>query len=97
MAKNYKLVKDCDTIMVYAYETDSENLTITFFLETKTVDINYSYFALRDILLKPLWDNEKKKAVKHSSCYGEWKTDPIINLSAEDIEFIYTKCKELFY
>lgn len=96
MMTNFKKVSECSRSVTYAYKTDYDDLSVSFDKETKSVDIHYARFVVREATLEPQWEMETDAWLKHSCKYGHWQSETIISLSAEDIEFINKKCKELF-
>ena len=93
---DFKLVSESERDVTYAYKTDYDDLSLTFDKESKSVDISYRRFVFKDDSLKPQWKAEFDEWLKHSCKYGHWQSETIICLSADDIDFIGKKCKELF-
>lgn len=96
MKTDFKLISESDSNVTYAYKTDYDDLSIHFNKDMKNVDIHYARFVVKEQSLVPQWENETDKWLKHSCKYGHWQSETIICLSAEDIEFINQKCKEIF-
>lgn len=94
--EKFKLISETNSYVAYAYKTDYDEFTVNFDKEIKTVDIRQSHFVLKDATLEPQWKDETDKWLKHSCKYGHWQSETLICLSADDIEFISHKCKELF-
>ena len=92
----FKLISECSRSVTYAYKTDYEDLSVSFDKEMKCVDIHYAHFVFKEPMLEPQWKDEKDEWLKHSCKYGHWQSETIIVLSAEDIEWINNKCKEIF-
>lgn len=93
---DFKLISEDSKNVVYKYKTDYDDLSISFNKELKCVDIHYAYFVLKDRTLEEQWKNETDEWSKRSCEYGYWQSETIICLSADVIEFINKKCKELF-
>lgn len=94
---DFKLVNENDSeYVVYAYKTDYDDLSLIFNKELKSVDISYRRFVFKDNSLEPQWKVETDEWLKHSCKYGHWQSETIVCLSADDIDFINKKCKELF-
>lgn len=94
--EDFKLVSESDSSAMYACNTDYEKLSVRFDKEMKCVDIHYAHFVFNEPTLEPQWKNETDEWLKHSCHYGNWQSETIICLSANAVEFINKKCKELF-
>ena len=93
---DFKLISQDSRFVAYARKTDYDALSVSFEKELKCVNISYSHFIIKEQTLEPQWKAEADKWLKHSCKYGHWQSEAIVCLSAEDIEFINKKCKELF-
>lgn len=93
---DFKLVSEDSNYVTYAHKTDYDDLAVIFNKELKCVDISYAHFVFKEATLEPQWKAETDEWLKHSCKYGHWQHETIICLSAEDIDFINKKCKELF-
>ncbi len=93
---DFKLISEDSRNIAYAHKTDYDELYVSFDKELKCVNIHYAHFVLIRPMLEPQWKKETDARLKHSCKYGYWESETIVCLSAEDIEFIDNKCKELF-
>jgi len=93
---DFKLISEDSRYATYAHKTDYDDLSVNFDKELKCVNIHYAHFVLEETKLEPQRKKETDKWLKHSCKYGHWQSEVIVCLSAEDIEFINNKCKELF-
>lgn len=93
---DFKLISEDRRYVTYAHKTGQDDLSISFDKELKCVNISYAHFVFKEPRLEPQWKNEIDKCLKHSCKYGNWQSETIVCLSAEDIEFINNKSKELF-
>ncbi len=91
-----KFISEDSRCVTYAYKTDYDELSASFDKELKCVNIHSAHFVIKDPMLGPQRKRETNAWLKDSCMYGHWQSDTIVCLSAEDIEFINNKCKELF-
>ncbi len=91
-----KLISEDSRNVTYQYKTDYDDLSVSFDKELKCVNIHSTHFVIKDPMLEPQRKRETDKWLKHSCKYGHWQSEVIVCLSAEDVEFINNKCKELF-
>ena len=79
--------------ITYKEETYDTQFSMTFNLDTKTVDVSLQIFISNGTpMLEP---QNLSDWIKHSAKYGHWQQiHP--TLSVDDIEFMYAKMKELF-
>ena len=93
---DFKLVSKDSRFVTYAHKTDYDDFSVSFDTELKCVNVSYARWVFKEAMLEPQWRNETDKWLKHSCKYGHWQSEVIVCLSAEDIDFINRKCKELF-
>lgn len=94
----FKKISESDISVTYAYKTDYDDLSVSFDKEMKSVNIHYAHFIFNEPMLEPQQEQWEKESdwIRHSAHYGHWQSETIITLSADDIEFINRKCKEIF-
>lgn len=83
----FDLIRRYENLEMYGYSNGNVDMFIIFDKKTKTVNISHSRFVPSKI--NEFNTNPKKKL-------GRWEQEPLIILNQEEIEFIDTKCKELF-
>lgn len=93
---DFKLISEDSRDVTYVHKTDYDELSVSFDKELKCTNIHSAHFVIKEPIIEPQWKKEADDWMKHSCKYGHWQSDVIVCLSAEDIEFISNKCKELF-
>ena len=93
---DFKLISESESYATYAYKSDYDDLSVSFDKNIKAVHVSYAHFVFKEASLEPQWRAEENAWLKHSCKYGHWQHESIVTLSAEDIEFINNKCRELF-
>lgn len=83
---------ESDSSITYKQKDSGMEFSISFNLNTKTVDITQSIFIRND---EPMLEPMENEWVRYSAKYGHWQ-QVIPTLGREDIEFIHSKYIELF-
>lgn len=86
----FKLLSEDSVLTTYGKRHETDKLTFFFNKELEQVDIEHQIFERKaDCHFVPQGEN------KYSCKYGCWRIETPC-LSMEDIEFMYSKSKELF-